>query len=740
MRRGVIAAVLCVVSVTVSVAQMTAGTASALPAGFVDVPVATIPSPTAVEALPGGRVVVLEQDSGRVRLIDSTTGALSPTAALQLAVCGGGERGLLGFTHDPDFATSGRVYVFYTRPSPGAPGGCVNRVSAFVMSGSTIDPASEQVLLDNISSVNGNHNAGDLDVGADGFLYVSTGDAGRDPRGDSGSGGNNDAAQDLSLLNGKILRIDRFTGAPAPGNPLAGGVTCATRGNTPSTPTTTCREIFSWGLRNPFRFAFDPNSTSTRFFVNDVGQSAREEVNEGQLGADYGWNSREGQCPRGQNPPCAGPPPGVTDPITDYGRAQGTFITAGAFVPRGAWPPAFEGGYLFADGGSGRIWLRSRDGSVDWANPILTGAFGITDMAFVDDGAGAALHYTLNGSSQVRKLVAPRTTQVPAGSITRISGDPNGLAVLSVGITNTTAGGFVQVLDCRATPGGFSTLNASGPGQTLANLAVVQFDADGSACIYNESATDIFVDLQGYLAPNAFSARTVRLLDTRQPGPGRPPVPADGRVRFSGEPNGLAVVSIVATESRAPGYLQALPCAAAPGAYSNVNVDRAGQTIANLAIVQLDAQGESCVYTNAGAHVIVDLQGYLAPSSFTPVTQRLRDTRQPAPQPPLPADGRTTVTGRANGLAVVSLVVTETRSGGYVQALSCGEREGAFSNLNADSAGQTRANLAIVPLDGAGSTCLYTQASAHLLADLQGYLDPAVFTPANRRLLDTRQR
>jgi starvation-inducible outer membrane lipoprotein len=361
-------------------------------------------------------------------------------------------------------------------------------------------------------------------------------------------------------------------------------------------------------------------------------------------------------------------------------------------------------------------------------------------MAFVDDGAGAALHYTLNGSSQVRKLVAPRTTQVPAGSITRISGDPNGLAVLSVGITNTTAGGFVQVLDCRATPGGFSTLNASGPGQTLANLAVVQFDADGSACIYNESATDIFVDLQGYLAPNAFSARTVRLLDTRQPGPGRPPVPADGRVRFSGEPNGLAVVSIVATESRAPGYLQALPCAAAPGAYSNVNVDRAGQTIANLAIVQLDAQGESCVYTNAGAHVIVDLQGYLAPSSFTPVTQRLRDTRQPAPQPPLPADGRTTVTGRANGLAVVSLVVTETRSGGYVQALSCGEREGAFSNLNADSAGQTRANLAIVPLDGAGSTCLYTQASAHLLADLQGYLDPAVFTPANRRLLDTRQR
>jgi glucose/arabinose dehydrogenase len=261
------------------------------------------------------------------------------------------------------------------------------------MSGNTINPASEQVLLDNISSVNGNHNAGDIEIGRDGFLYIATGDAGGDPRDPSSTGANNDAALDRSLLNGKILRIDRFTGAPAVGNPLsgAGTVACGSRGNTVSTPLTLCQEIFAWGLRNPYRFAFDRDAPTTRFFINDVGQSAREEVNDGQLGANYGWNVREGVCPRGQNPPCSAAPAGFVDPITDYPRSAGTFITAGAFVPTAAWPTAFEGGYLFVDGGSGRMWLRTAAGTVDYANPVATGLFGLADMTFVDEVSGAAL-------------------------------------------------------------------------------------------------------------------------------------------------------------------------------------------------------------------------------------------------------------------------------------------------------------------------------------------------------------
>jgi hypothetical protein len=185
--------------------------------------------------------------------------------------------------------------------------------------------------------------------------------------------------------------------------------------------------------------------------------------------------------------------------------------------------------------------------------------------------------------------------------------------------------------------------------------------------------------------------------------------------------------------------VQALACDASPGAYSNLNVDRANQTIANLAVVQLDAKGESCVYTQGGGHLIVDLQGYLDPSTFTVASQRLLDTRQPPPKAPLPAGSRAEVVGQPDGFAVLSIIASETRAPGYFQLLGCAEAAGANSNLNSDRAGQTRANLAITQLDGNGKACLYTQSGAHLIADLQGYIDPSVFTPVNQRILDTRQ-
>jgi starvation-inducible outer membrane lipoprotein len=335
----------------------------------------------------------------------------------------------------------------------------------------------------------------------------------------------------------------------------------------------------------------------------------------------------------------------------------------------------------------------------------------------------------------------PSTTAraaVPAGAMTEFSGRPNGIAVLSVGVTNTWAAGYFQVLPCDATPGAYSTSNASEAGQTIANTAIVQLDATGTACVYNQSASDIFVDVQGYLDPSAFTPVAQRLLDTRQPPP-KPPVEAGDRSTFVGRPNGLAVVSIVATETVAPGYVQALACAASPGAYSNLNVDRPGQTIANLAVVQLDANGESCIYTQGGAHLIVDLQGYLDPTTYTVASQRLLDTRQPAPTPAVPADGRAEVVGQAGGLAVLSVIGAETLAPGYFQLLGCAETAGAYSNLNSDRAGQTRANLAIAQLDGNGTTCVYTQGGAHLIADVQGYLDPSVFTLVNQRVLDTRQ-
>ncbi|HSB86775.1 MAG TPA: PQQ-dependent sugar dehydrogenase, partial [Ilumatobacteraceae bacterium] len=155
--------------------------AAAVLPGFTDTRVASLGASTGIAGLPDGRIVVLEQ-AGRVRLLRNDSLLPTPALTLDIAGCNSGERGLLGVAVDPDFLATGFVYLYYTRPSPGAPGDCVNRASRFTMFGDAIDPASEVILVDNISSNNRNHNGGDLEIGGDGFLYISVGDAGADPR------------------------------------------------------------------------------------------------------------------------------------------------------------------------------------------------------------------------------------------------------------------------------------------------------------------------------------------------------------------------------------------------------------------------------------------------------------------------------------------------------------------------------------------------------------------------------
>jgi len=659
------------------VAQVGTGAdvAHALPSGFTDGLVAAVPAPTSVEQLPNGRVVVLEQDTGRVRLIDSRTGALLPAAALDLDVCAGGERGLLGFTHDPQIGRNRRVYLFYTRVAAGFPGGCVNRVSAFSMIGDTILADSEQVLIDNISSVNGNHNGGDLEVGNDGYLYVSTGDAGRDPRGDSGSGGANDAALDLSLLSGKVLRLDRFSGAPAPGNfllaPGRGGVRCGSRGSLPQTPRTPCAEIFAYGLRNPYRFAFDPNTSGTRFFVNDTGQVTFEEVNRGIAGANYGWNRREGPCPQGQTPPCAGPPAGMTDPLTAYGRGLGQFITAGAFVPDGVWPGRFDGGYLFADGGTGRIWLRSRGGSVDYGRPFAEVPAGLADMTFVLEPDGYALWYTLNGSSQVRRIratiaaqpssgpqrlvaySAPRRAfdsreQTPAtplaGGRTRLVdlGLPDGATAAMVNVTLVDPAGPAYATLWRPRTRRPATSNLNAPAGTVAaNSAIVPVGPDGRVLVHVHDTTHLVIDVVGHFraAPAAVTAgrlvtvEAARLLDTRQPRTAtnafersalrRQPavdlveVPVGGRFGVPAGRAGAVVVIATAVNGRAGarGYASLFAGGTPIPSTSNVNLTGPGDRRANLALVPLGADGSISVKLHEVDDIVLDVVGWISNGS-----------------------------------------------------------------------------------------------------------------------------
>jgi hypothetical protein len=128
-------------------------------------------------------------------------------------------------------------------------------------------------------------------------------------------------------------------------------------------------------------------------------------------------------CPLAQNPPCAAGDPGYTNPLTDYGRGTGQVITAAAFIPNGHWPAEYDGGYLFADAGSGNMWLRTANGNVNYATPFATNVGGIADMAFVTTNDSIALYYTLTGGA-VRKISRPPTAFVDPGPLAFVAVPP----------------------------------------------------------------------------------------------------------------------------------------------------------------------------------------------------------------------------------------------------------------------------------------------------------------------------
>lgn len=637
--------------------------AAAPPAGFTDSFVASVSRATAVEWLPSDEIAVLEQQTGRVK-VGAPGGALS--TVLDLAVCANSERGLLGLVPDPAFLQNRHVYVYYTAP---VGGGCVNRVSRFTLAGTAIALGTELILLDNIASTGGNHNGGDLDIDREGNLLVAVGDAGRDPRGNSGSAGSNDAAQDLSLLNGKIVRITR-DGHPAAGNPFSGpGTSRCSMSGVGAPSSTRCREIYAWGLRNPYRIAVDRNDGAGRFFINDVGQNTFEEVNVGARGADYGWPAREGACPQGRTTGCSAPPFGVTDPITAYGRSLGTYITAGAFVPDGLWPSEYDGAYLFGDGGSGNIWLRTAAGAIDYGSPFATGAFGLTDMTFGFDADGVMVLYYVQFGGGLRMI---RPDGVPAGPTTADlkllpvesfrafdSGDaaplpagrvfngttrlvdldpPAGATAALVNLTYdaTEGAGFVRAWAARTRRPVSSSLNADRAGTIAANAAVVALAPDGSFVLESSTTARVVVDVMAWFATTPGSSddgRFVasdpgRLADTRipagdtldsgSPNPyvrsadrvdldvrGQLDVPDDGTVAAAV----IAVATIGRLDDRA-GFVGGHASGTSWPGTSNANVSP-GEVRANMMVIPLGSDGGISLTTFDVADVAVDLLGYV---------------------------------------------------------------------------------------------------------------------------------
>ncbi len=659
---------------TTTLAGGAAHTASAAspPAGFTDTFVADVNRGTTVEWLPSDQIAVLEQRTGRLR-VGSPGQAL--VTALDLSVCSDSERGALGLTADPAFLGNGWIYVYYTAP---VGSGCVNRVSRFTLAGTTVAPSSEVVLLDNIASTGGNHNGGDLDIDPDGNLLVGIGDGGSDPRGDSGSAGGNDAAQDRSLLNGTIVRITR-DGRPAPGNPFTGPGTsrCAFSG-TSASPSTVCQEIFAYGLRNPYRIAVDRNDGAGSFLINDVGQGTFEEVNVASLGANYGWPSREGACPQGETSNCTPPPAGVTDPVTAYGRNLGTYITAGAFVPNGLWPVEYDGTYLFGDGGSGRIWLRRPDGSVDYGAPFATDAFGLTDMTFGFDADGVmALYYVAVGGGlrMIRPTSAPTQptatglkivpvtpfraydtgngTGTAAGDVlngtTRVVDldPPAGARAALVNLTydHTAGPGFVRTWASRTARPGTSSLNADRPNTTVANAAVVALGDDGNFILESATTARLIVDVMGWFVPAGSSSADGRYIaldpervaDTRLPA-GEPLTSgstnswtrAGDRIDLEvlgdvGVPNdatvGAVVVSVGAISGGAPGgFVGGFPGGTSYTGTSNVNV-LVGEIRANMMVIPIEGESHISLQTLNIDDVVVDVLGYVT-SNSAPISGR----------------------------------------------------------------------------------------------------------------------
>src|SRR3990172_992057 len=286
---------------------------------------------------------------------------LLATPALDLAskLCTVGEQGLVGIAVHPDFAANNYVYLYYifntfNNSCPESTvDGPVGRLSRFVLPATNvIDPASETVLFETTTRYKNHHTGGDPKFGKDGYLYIALGDAGGQSLG---------WPQDLGRLEGKLVRITDSGGIPA-GNPFTGPGTarCNVNGLPPagSPPGTKCQEIYSYGFRNPFRQALDPNAAGTRLYINDVGQHTWEETSEGPIpGANYGWPAREGPCPKDMDTGCS-PQAGLTDPIYwHHHGVNGAAITAAAFVPNGVWPSPYDGNSLFADYVFGKLFL-----------------------------------------------------------------------------------------------------------------------------------------------------------------------------------------------------------------------------------------------------------------------------------------------------------------------------------------------------------------------------------------------
>jgi glucose/arabinose dehydrogenase len=364
-----------------------------------------------------------------------------------LSVTSTGERGLLGVAFDPNFSANQFVYLYYTTStSP-----IHNRISRFTASGDVAAAGSEVVLadLDNLSSAT-NHNGGAIHFGPDGKLYAGVGE-----------NANSANAQSLNNRLGKILRINADGTIPTD-NPFFNTATGANRA------------IWARGLRNPYTFGFQPGTG--RLFINDVGQSTWEEINDGIAGSNYGWPTCEGAC----SPANAS----FRDPLFQYGHgtssATGCAIVGAAFYNPvvNQFPSNYIGKYFFADLCSG--WIRLFDPSTGTASDFAAGISTPVDLKVGPDGC---LYYLAQGNGgQVFRISAVASQPLNISVRSRVG---TGSDVMISGFI-ITAGSAKKVILRALGP----SLQQAGVSDGLADPILELHGGDGSLITMNNNWKD----------------------------------------------------------------------------------------------------------------------------------------------------------------------------------------------------------------------------------------------------------
>lgn len=312
------------------------------------------------------RIFVLSQ-KGIIYEFSNSASVSSRNIFLDISskVTSGGEMGLLGLAFDPDYKTNGYFYINYNRRNPSLET-VIARYKVSAANADIADPNSEEILLTYAQPFE-NHKGGKLAFGNDKMLYIAVGDGGSagDPHGNG---------QNKKVLLGKILRID--VSKSGTGTKYAIPQDNPFKGSTDGTR----EEIYAYGMRNPWRFNID--RTTGMIWAADVGQDKIEEIDIIDKGANYGWNTMEGnECYNGSG--CN--KNGLTSPIYTYTHgASGSSITGG-YIARDSNLPGLTGRYIYGDYSSGKIWALTSSNKTFVKNDLIGQVPGGSLSSFGED-------------------------------------------------------------------------------------------------------------------------------------------------------------------------------------------------------------------------------------------------------------------------------------------------------------------------------------------------------------------